>query len=474
MRVVAIYNMKGGVGKTTAAVNLAYLAAAAGQRALLWDLDPQAASSFAFRVRPRVARFDKKSLESGRALVSAIKETDYENLDLLPADFAYRKLDRLLDDLGKPRQVIAALLKTLGRDYETVFLDCPAGFSLLTEGVMAAADVVLVPTIPTVLSLRTVARIIKWADRSDSPAQLAAFFSMVDRRKALHRQACEWPTGRAEVFLSAQIPYASVVEQMSVRRLPLAVFAARDSAAAAFAEIWAEIQTRLRQHEERDVRPREQWMPQLRAIEKLIARLESPFAQDAGLSRPAAAANVTESRWTCGRRDVEGRHSSVAETEFVHRFDTDGRDLERRGYVLALRERTGNMRVVAARSRGDDDRTGMTEGVQAQIDNCWALEILSGLLSPLVALERRLSTPKPPLVEKFSAIVGEQRLQRIESRVAECVGPDGRGRPFAHPASGLSPTRDRANTTGLEPPMRGRTLDRYSSLSAAAGSTRIP
>ena len=66
MSVVAIYNMKGGVGKTTTAVNLSYLAAAAGQRVLLWDLDPQAASSFAFRIRPRVAGFGKKSLESGR------------------------------------------------------------------------------------------------------------------------------------------------------------------------------------------------------------------------------------------------------------------------------------------------------------------------------------------------------------------------------------------------------------------------
>ena len=97
MRTVAVYNMKGGVGKTTAAVNLSYLAAAAGQRALLWDLDPQAASSFAFRVRPRVAGFGRKSLEDGEALDAAIKETDYHNLDLLPADFAYRKFDRLLD-----------------------------------------------------------------------------------------------------------------------------------------------------------------------------------------------------------------------------------------------------------------------------------------------------------------------------------------------------------------------------------------
>ena len=59
MSVVAVYNMKGGVGKTTTAVNLSHRAAA-DQRVLLWDLDPQGASSFAFRVRPRVERFSKK------------------------------------------------------------------------------------------------------------------------------------------------------------------------------------------------------------------------------------------------------------------------------------------------------------------------------------------------------------------------------------------------------------------------------
>ena len=191
MRAVAIYNMKGGVGKTTTAVNLSYLAAAAGQRVLLWDLDPQAASSFAFRVQPRVAGFSKKSLEGGE-LCAAIKQTDYDNLDLLPADFAYRKLDRILDDIGKPERVLPALLDRLGRDYDVVFLDCPAGFSLLMEGVLAAADVMLVPTIPTVLSLRMIVRLIKCADRCGSPAELAAFFSMVDRRKVLHRRACEW------------------------------------------------------------------------------------------------------------------------------------------------------------------------------------------------------------------------------------------------------------------------------------------
>ncbi len=183
MKVVAIYNMKGGVGKTTTAVNLSYLAAAGGARVLLWDLDPQAAASFAFRVRPRIEGFSRKSLESSRALAEAIKQTDYANLHLLPADFAYRKLDRFLDDLGKPKRVVKTLIEAIGREYDVVFLDCPAGFSLVTEGIFAAADAILVPTVPAVLSLRALVRLMKWADRSESTATLAAFFSMVDRRK---------------------------------------------------------------------------------------------------------------------------------------------------------------------------------------------------------------------------------------------------------------------------------------------------
>jgi chromosome partitioning protein len=404
MRAVAVYNMKGGVGKTTTAVNLSYVAAAAGHRALLWDLDPQAASSFAFRVRPRVAGFGKKSLESGQGLSDAIKETDYPNLDLLPADFGYRKFDRLLGELGKPERVITALLDTLGCGYDVVFLDCPAGFSLLTEGVLRAADAVLVPTIPTVLSLRTVARLIKWADRSGLPSKLSAFFSMVDRRKTLHRRACEWSATYPEVFLVGQIPYASVVEQMAVRRMPLAVFAARDPATTAFTEIWAELQTRLQQRGEASTWQRDRWVHMLQAIESLIERLESADGQ-----KPGAGAQLSGAA-------EGGAGTRSALEELVHSFDTERRDLQRSGHVLELRERRGILFVVAAPS-GKTDGAHTTRGAQVQIDSSWALQILAGEMSPLEAFERRLGRPGPCPVENLRAIIGGRSLRRIDSHV---------------------------------------------------------
>jgi chromosome partitioning protein len=90
MKVIATYNIKGGVGKTATAINIAYLAAKDGYRVLLWDLDPQAAASFLLRVRPKVKGGSKALIAGKRTVDDAIKATDFDNLDLLPADFTYR------------------------------------------------------------------------------------------------------------------------------------------------------------------------------------------------------------------------------------------------------------------------------------------------------------------------------------------------------------------------------------------------
>jgi len=427
MKTVAIYNMKGGVGKTTAAVNLSYLAAASGQRALLWDLDPQGASSFAFRVQPRVSGFGKRSLEDGQALGEAIKETDYNNLHLLPADFAYRKFDRFLDSLGKPDRLVKTLFDTLGRDYDVVFLDCPAGFSLLTEGVFAASDAILVPTIPTVFSLRTVSRLIKWADRTGSDAGLAVFFSMVDRRKLLHRRTCEWSSAHADIFLAGQIPYASVVEQMAVRRMPLPIFAPRDAATVAFTGVWTELQSRLEQVIEGGAPDPNRWVQMLQAVESLVVRLESADTQPRAASRQAHAIDARD----CTARDLawsRGSDCSIPSTAeheageeeasyFVHGFDTEQRDLQRNGYLLELRERKGGLLIVAAQS-GEDEVPSVNGRAHVQIDSTWALRILAAEMSPLEALERRLGRPGPPILQSIREIVNGQSLRRTATRLA--------------------------------------------------------
>lgn len=155
MKVIAAYSIKGGVGKTSTAVNLAYLAAQSGYRTLVWDLDPQGASSYYFRVKPKIKGGSKELIAGERELDGLIKATDFENLDLLPADFSFRNLDLVLDTRKKPTQRLKKLLQPLSDSYDFIFLDCPPNISLLSEAIFETSDILLSPIIPTTLSLRT-------------------------------------------------------------------------------------------------------------------------------------------------------------------------------------------------------------------------------------------------------------------------------------------------------------------------------
>ncbi len=245
MKILATYNIKGGVGKTAAAVNLGYLAAADGYRVLLWDLDPQGAASYLFRIKPRVKGGGKAIIRGSKAIDGAIKGTDYDNLDLLPADFTYRNLDLLLGEAKRPTRRLATLLGPLKSEYDVVFLDCPPSISLLSESVLHAADLLLVPLIPTTLSVRTLDQLTDFVTGFNGHRpQVLAFFSMMDRRKRLHLQvASDLPAARSDVAVSA-IPALSVIEQMSVQRAPIGAFAPRSVGARCYRELWLEARRR--------------------------------------------------------------------------------------------------------------------------------------------------------------------------------------------------------------------------------------
>lgn len=243
---VALYNIKGGVGKTSAAVNLAWAAAEEGARVLLWDLDPQGAASYLLRIRPKVRGGAAKLVRGKSDPATLLKGSDHPRLDLLPADFSYRNMDLALDATKRPTKGLGRVLAPLARDYDYVFLDCAPAISLASESVFAAADVVLVPLIPTPLSLRTYDQLRGFvAEQVPKPRpQILAFLSMADGRKALHRDIAEQLAADDGVLVGA-IPAATDVERMGSQRRALAQFAPQGRAALAYDALWTELRGRL-------------------------------------------------------------------------------------------------------------------------------------------------------------------------------------------------------------------------------------
>jgi chromosome partitioning protein len=246
VKVLATYNIKGGVGKTSAAVNLGALAARDGLRTLIWDLDPQGSATYLLRIKAKV-RGGGRKLVRGRSDVGALlRGTDVAGLDLLPADFSYRNLDLVLDEAKRPTRRLAKVLAPLAGDYDLAILDCPPSISLASESVFDAADALLVPLIPATLSLRTFERLVDFvADEVDRRPQIIAFFSMVDARKRLHREVLDSLPDVHREIIAPSIPAASDVERMGVHRAAVAQFAARGRAARAYGELWDEVRSRL-------------------------------------------------------------------------------------------------------------------------------------------------------------------------------------------------------------------------------------
>jgi cellulose biosynthesis protein BcsQ len=247
MSIIALYSIKGGVGKTTTAVNLAYLAALEGQRTLVWDLDPQGAASFFFRIKPKVKGGGRALLRGRQVADAAIKGTDFDGLDLLPADFSYRHLDLQLDQRKKPKRQLERLLKPLRREYDLILLDCPPGISLLSENVFAVADALLVPLIPTTLSVRTLEQLAAFLDETKpkSVPRLLPFYSMVDARKALHRTTMDAVSEQGFRALNETIPQTAKIERMGLHRMPITAYGGDEAVVAAYRALWNEVKGSL-------------------------------------------------------------------------------------------------------------------------------------------------------------------------------------------------------------------------------------
>jgi len=247
MTILSVYNIKGGVGKTAAAVNLSYLAANENINTLLCDLDPQSSATYYFRVKPKMKTGLKPLVKGKKSLEKNIKGTDYNYLDLLPADFSLRNMDILLGNLKDSRHRLKSVLKMFKGEYDYIFLDCPPNITLVSENIFYASDLILVPVIPTTLSYRTFEKLLAFFKKNKmSSKKIVPFFSMVEIRKNMHKDSMEELRKEYPVFLNNKIPYSSVVEKMGIHRAPVGSFSPKSIPAQQYQALWEEVKEILK------------------------------------------------------------------------------------------------------------------------------------------------------------------------------------------------------------------------------------
>lgn len=241
MAVIAVYSTKGGVGKTTLAVDCAYRAAMlSGYQTLLWDLDPQGSASYLLDQKPRATGMSASVFQRDGKPRQLIEQTRRSNLSILQSDESMRELPVLMARIGN-RTRLSTILSFLKGDYRRIVLDCPPMANAVSEQILTAADVILLPLPPSALGARAMEQLKAELDRlGKAHAPILPVLSMYNHSRALHRKvrsngAANWP----------MIPHSAHIEQVGERKQALPEFAQSSEANRALGKLYSAVEAKL-------------------------------------------------------------------------------------------------------------------------------------------------------------------------------------------------------------------------------------
>lgn len=246
MHSLAVYQLKGGGGKTTTAVNLAALAADAGWPTLLWDLDPQGAAGHILGADPAGIKV-KKLLRGEQAAGRLVESTPWRHLDVLPSARKLRNVDAHLGSGKADGQWLQALLHRFSENYRLVVIDCPPALGGLAESILRTVDLLLLPTEPGPLARRAVEQVREHLEEIGlKKPPLRTFLNQVDRRRSMHREMADDPSQFLPFASPVTVPASAMVERMGLECAPLHSYApASHPAVVAFRALWEDTRSVL-------------------------------------------------------------------------------------------------------------------------------------------------------------------------------------------------------------------------------------
>jgi chromosome partitioning protein len=225
LKKIALYNIKGGVGKTTTTVNLACLLAKRGLSVLLWDLDPQGGSSYFFKQENFNDNTHDRLFDRYIPIYDVIRSTDTYQIDVISNDSKFsdqfmNKASRITALNFLNEELITNTLEEVKDDYDVCIMDCSPGRFQLHQNIFKASDLLLIPNIPAPLSVHCNNMLIaelqqKFLSRKTT---ILSFYNMVQSHKNLHKFYIHNRDESQRYILNTHIPFYAEIENITLSK----------------------------------------------------------------------------------------------------------------------------------------------------------------------------------------------------------------------------------------------------------------